>query len=386
MEELLESGSALQIPKIGSLVEVEVIDIFGNKILVDLNGMAIGIISGKESQDSGDTLTNLKAGDKISAYIIEEENEDGYYVLSLRRASQERTWRSFLQAYESGEIIKVVIHEANKGGLLVMVDSIKGFIPVSQLAPLHYPRVDSANSSQILDRLQKLVGVEMKVKIINVDQAGGKLILSEKAALEDQRSETLKSLTVGQTVHGTVSGIVKFGIFVAFEGLEGLVHISEIEWGHVKDPTSYAKIGNPIDVQVIGIEGDKISLSMKRLQPDPWKMAADKYPIGKVVNGKVDRITQFGVFVKLEDEISGLIHLSELSSEPGKDAQKLLKIGQEITAKVIAIDPEDHRLGLSVKAIQEPPMEDEKAQTESEATTDNTEEEKKSKKKAKKKS
>lgn len=267
-----------------------------------------------------------------------------------------------MKSYETGELISVVIHEANKGGLLVMVDGIKGFIPVSQLAPLHYPRVDGANSSQILSRLQKLIGVEMKVKIINVDQPGGKLILSEKAAVEDQRVETLKGLTIGQKVHGTISGIVKFGIFVAFEGLEGLVHISEIEWGHVKDPMIYGKIGNPVDVQVIGIEGDKISLSMKRLTPDPWQKAAQKYQVGSIVKGKIDRITQFGVFMKLEDEISGLIHLSELSHEPVKDPQKIVKLGEEMEAKIIAIDPEDHRIGLSLKALQEPPMEDEKVE------------------------
>lgn len=364
MDELLTHGPAFSLASLGSLIEVEVIDIFGNKILVDMGGVAVGMISGKESQDSGDTLANLKSGDKVSAYVIEEENEEGYFVLSLRRASQERTWRHFLKAYETGEVIAVTIHEANKGGLLVIVDGIKGFIPVSQLAPLHYPRVDGANSSQILSRLQKLVGMQMKVKIINVDQTGGKLILSEKAALEDERQEVLKNLGIGQTVHGTISGIVKFGIFVAFEGLEGLVHISEIEWGHVKDPMTYGKNGDPIDVQIIGIEGDKISLSMKRLTPDPWKKAAEKYTVGKIVKGKVDRITQFGVFVKLEDEISGLIHLSELSDEPVKEPQKYVKVGQQVEAKVIAIDPDDHRLGLSIKALKEPPKEDEKKEKE----------------------
>lgn len=377
LDELIDRGPELKIPELGSLIEVEVIDLFGNKIFVDLNGIAVGVISGKESQDSGGTLINLKAGDRISAYVIQEENEEGYYVLSLRKASQERTWRNFLKAYETGEIMPVVIHEANKGGLLVIMDGIKGFIPVSQLAPMHYPRVDGANASEILSRLQKLVGTEMKVKIINVDQAGGKLIFSEKAAMEDQRAETLKGLKIGQTVNGIISGVVKFGIFVAFNGLEGLVHISEIEWGHVKDPFTYGKVGKEVDVQIIGIEGDKISLSMKRLTPDPWKKAAEKYAIGRLVKGKVDRITQFGVFVKLEDEISGLIHLSELADEPVKDPQKFVKIGQEVEAKVIAIDPNEHRLGLSVKALMEPPKEDEK---EAEKT-----EKKEEKKEAKKK-
>lgn len=354
MDRLLANGPTFIMPSLGSLVECEVIDIVGNKILVDINGVAVGLISGKEAHDSIGTLDSLKAGEKIFAYVIEDENDEGYFVLSLRKASQERTWRTFLKAYETGEIIDVVIHEANKGGLLVMVDGIKGFIPVSQLAPLHYPRVDGANAGEILSRLQSLVGQKLFVKIINVDQAGGKLIMSEKAALDEQRSQSLKHLKVGDVVHGVVSGIVKFGIFVAFDGLEGLVHISEIEWGHVKDPTVYAKLGNEVDVQIIGIDGEKISLSMKRLLADPWVQAAERYKVGTKVSGTVDRITQFGVFIKLADDISGLVHLSEMAIEQVKDPHTIVKVGQEIEAKIIAIDPDDHRIGLSMKALLMP--------------------------------
>lgn len=352
------NGPSFTVPTLGSLVECEVIDVVGSKILVDIYGVAVGLISGKEAYDSTGTLESIAPGQKIFAYVIEDENDEGYFVLSLRKASQERTWRSFMKAYESGEIIDVTIHEANKGGLLVLVDGIKGFIPVSQLAPLHYPRVDGANASEILSRLQALVGQKLTVKIINVDQAGGKLIMSEKAALEEQRGQILKNLKVGDVVHGVVSGIVKFGIFVAFEGLEGLVHISEIEWGHVKDPMQYARLGDSVDVQIIGIDGEKISLSMKRLLPDPWMQAAEKYSVGTKVTGTVDRITQFGVFIKLADDISGLVHLSEMAIEAVKDPHTIVKVGQEIEAKIIAIDPEDHRIGLSIKALQLPEGED----------------------------
>ncbi|MBP9718707.1 S1 RNA-binding domain-containing protein [Candidatus Gracilibacteria bacterium] len=380
MHELLENAVSFTVPSLGSLVECQVIDIFGNKILVDINGVAVGLISGKEAHDSMGTLSNLKSGDQISAYVIEDENDEGYYVLSLRKASQERTWRKFMKAYESAEVIDVTIHEANKGGLLVLIDGIKGFIPVSQLAPLHYPRVDGANASQILTRLQQLVNQVLKVKIINVDQNGGKLILSEKAALEEQRHEALKSLTPGTVVHGMISGIVKFGIFVAFDGLEGLVHISEIEWGHVKDPINYGKIGDPVDVQIIGIEGEKISLSMKRLLPDPWMKAAEKYKVGTNVKGMVDRITQFGVFIKLADDISGLVHLSELSSSQVKDPHKFVRVGQEVEAQIIAIDPQDHRIGLSMKVLEA--GENAEAATEETDSDDKDAPKKKSKKKA----
>lgn len=360
MEDLLASGPQYKTYSPGILVECEIIDIVGNKILVDIEGCAIGSISGKETHAAEGEVKDLVPGKKISAYVIEPENEEGYYVLSLRKASQERTWTNFMKAYEDGEVVKIAVTEANKGGLLVLMEGIKGFIPVSQLAPLHYPRVDGANASEILSRLQKLIGVQMDVKIINVDRTGGKLILSEKAALEDLRSSTLKNVHVGSKVKGVISGIVKFGIFVAFEGLEGLVHISEIEWGHVKDPFQYGKIGDPVEVQIIGIEGDKISLSMKRLTPDPWQSVKDRYAVGKIVKGKVDRITQFGVFVKLEDDINGLIHLSELSHEQVKDPHKFVKVGQTVEAKIITIDVEEHRIGLSLKALQEPPKEDEK--------------------------
>lgn len=360
MEDLLAQGPQYKTYYPGILVECEIIDVMGTKILVDIEGCAIGSISGKEAHAAEGEMKDLVPGKKISAYVIEPENEEGYYVLSLRKASQERTWTNFMKAYEDGEVVKIAVTEANKGGLLVLMEGIKGFIPVSQLAPLHYPRVDGANVSEILSRLQKLIGTQMDVKIINVDRTGGKLILSEKAALEDLRSSTLKNVHVGSKVKGVISGIVKFGIFVAFEGLEGLVHISEIEWGHVKDSSQYGKIGDPIEVQIIGIEGDKISLSMKRLTADPWQSVKDRYSVGKIVKGKVDRITQFGVFVKLEDDINGLIHLSELSYEPVKDPHKFVKVGQTVEAKIITVDVEEHRIGLSLKALQEPPMGDEK--------------------------
>lgn len=361
MEALLMQAQQFFLPKIGTLIDGKVIDIIGNKILVDLNGIATGLISGKEAQDSLGTIDKLEPGDSIAAYVIDTENDEGYFTLSLRKASQEITWRKFLKAYNEGGMLSVAVHEANKGGLLVLIDGIKGFIPVSQLAPLHYPRVDGANASEILSRLQKLIGEKLSVKIINVDQEGGKLILSEKAAIEEERQVSLKRLQVGDTIDGKISGIVKFGIFVAFEGLEGLVHISEIEWGHVKDPSSYGKVGDPLKVKIIGVDKDKISLSMKQLIPDPWTELPNQYTVGSVVEGQVDRITQFGIFLKLGNELSGLIHLSELSDEPVKDPHKFVKLGQKLKAKIISIDVADRRIGLSLKALQAPPEEDEKA-------------------------
>lgn len=351
MDELLAKSGDFQLPAPGSLVEGTVVDVWKNKILVDLDGIATGIIFGQEAHDSAGTMKTVQPGDTISAYILEDENEDGLLVLSLRKASQKKTWEKFVLSYDTGETITVSANEANKGGLLLNVDGIKGFIPVSQLAPLHYPRVNGADSARILSRLQKLVGLPLLVKVINLDREGGKLILSEKAAEEDERDEAFKKLEPGQKVKGKISGIVNFGIFVTFNGLEGLVHISEIAWGHVKDPNDFGKLGDEVEVLVIGKEKDKISLSMKRLVPDPWVEATKKYKVGAKIKGVVNRITPFGAFVSLDDEINGLIHVSEISESELSDAGDALKVGDEIEAKIIAIDPDDHRVGLSIKAL-----------------------------------
>jgi len=342
----------IQFPKPGSTVEGKVVAVIKNKILVDIDGVSTGVIEGKEAYDSLGTLKTLKPGDKISAYVLEEENDDGLVVLSLRRASQEKTWDRFKKAHETGEVITVSATEANKGGLLLNMDGIKGFIPVSQLAPLHYPRVDGADAAAILSRLQKLVGIPLSVKVLNLDETGGKMILSEKAAQTELRLEAMKKLEVGQKVKGKISGLVKFGIFVAFDGLEGLVHISEIAWGHVKDPADYGKLGDEVEILVIGKEDDKISLSMKRLVPDPWIEASKKYKVGTKVECEISRITPFGAFVKLDDEINGLIHISEVSAEEEvKDINKVLKVGDKVEAKIISIDADEHRVGLSIKAL-----------------------------------
>lgn len=353
MEELLNSAGDFVLPTPGILVEGVVAAIWRNKIMVDLGGVATGIIAGQETQDSTGTIDSLNVGDKVSAYVLEEENEDGLVVLSLRKASQQKTWDKFIIAYQNAEAITVTANEANKGGLLLNIDGIKGFIPVSQLAPLHYPRVNGADSARILARLQKLIGVPLLVKIINLDKEGGKLILSERAAEEEERRRSMDKLEVGQKVKGKISGIVNFGIFVTFEGLEGLVHISEIAWGHVKDPNDYGKLGDDVDILVIGKEGDKISLSMKRLTPDPWIEATKKYKVGTIIDGEISRITPFGAFVKLDNEINGLIHVSEISSSDISDPGEVLKVGDKIQAKIIAIDPDEHRVGLSINALKE---------------------------------
>ncbi len=393
MDELLQNAPEFVVPKPGTLVDGVVVDIYKNKILVDIGGVSTGLITGREARDSNDTMKKLKKGDNVSAYVIDEENDEGYVLLSLRKASQEKTWKRFEEAYAKKDVIDVVATEANKGGLLLEIDGIKAFIPVSQLAPLHYPRVNGADSNQILTRLQELVGTKFMVKIINIDKENGKLILSEKAAMEEQRKASLGKLKVGDKVKGKISGIVKFGIFVAFDGLEGLVHISEIAWGHVKNAADYGRLGDPVEVMVIGIDGEKISLSMKRLIEDPWLEAAKQYKIGDTVEGEINRLTPFGAFLKLSDDINGLIHVTEITNEAIKDPSEVLKMGDKVKAKIIAIEAGEHRVGLSIKALAEDTGKkkitkkkaDDASEEEGQTAMELDEDEEKSKKVAKKK-
>ncbi len=349
MEDLLSHSVDYEKPELGAVISGRVVSVSKNRLVVDLNGVAVGISTGRETHDSGDTIKDLSVGDEVKTVVIEEENDDGMVVLSLKRASQATTWDNFEKAYRDGDIIEVTVSEANKGGLLIDVDGIKGFIPVSQLAPAHYPRVEDANSTQILSRLQKLVGIKLSVKIINLERSSGKMILSERAAQQGKAKASLGELKVGDRVKGRASGVVKFGIFVTFDGLEGLVHISEIAWGHVSNPHQYAKVGDTLDIEIIGIENDKLSLSMKRLIPDPWSVIQEKYPIGSKVKGTVNRFSPFGAFVQLEDDINGLIHLSEISDQKVEYPADFLDIGEEVEAVVINIDRDEHRIGLSLK-------------------------------------
>lgn len=358
LEAILKDSPDIFVPELGALVEGTVVLVDKKRVIVDIDGIATGIVTGKEMQDNRRTVEQLKVGDKTIAAIIDEENQDGLILLSLRKASQKRAWNEFVKAYDAGTVIQVKASEANKGGLLVDVDGVKGFLPLSQLAPLHYPRVEGANAEKIFQKLTELVGRTFNVKIITLDTDNKKLILSEKAAMDEERSESLSTLQVNQRVTGKISGIVSYGIFVTFNGLEGLVHISEIDWGHVEDPKGYGKVGDPVEVLVIGVDESKISLSIKRLQSDPWVEIGSKYKLGDTIEGMITRITPFGAFMKLAEGINGLIHLSEISHELVKDPNSFLEVGSVRKAKIITLDLNEHRIGLSLKALEAKPEEE----------------------------
>ncbi|MBS9783958.1 S1 RNA-binding domain-containing protein [Candidatus Gracilibacteria bacterium] len=336
---------------IGEVVTGTVLVSDQKMILVDLDGQFTGIITGNDMQSSTEDTGAINPGDKIESIIIANDPHSGLVHLSLRKASQAKLIEKLYSNFDTKEIITVIPNEANKGGLLIDLDGIKGFIPVSQLTPIHYPRVENANPEKILEHLGKLVGKPFQVRVINLDQNGKKIIFSEKAAIEEQRSKTLSSIKVGDVVEGSVSGILNYGLFVTFNGIEGLVHVSEIDWGHVNNPHKYAKIGDKVTVQIIGIEGEKISLSIKRLQDNPWKVLSDKYQVGDVIEAPVLRLSQFGIFLELDGGVSGLIHLSEIDPEMMEGIEDKVHVGELIQARIITFDSQAKRIGLSLKSL-----------------------------------
>lgn len=352
MVELLKDSPPVFRARPGELIEGAVIFKGKNKMLIDLAGVATGIVSGRELRDSMNTYRELAQGDQVAALVLEEENDEGMVVLSLRMASQQKAWDRFHKLVSDDKTMKFTAQEANKGGLLANIDGIRTFLPVSQLSPANYPRVNNADSSEIISRLGKFIGHTFTVKIITLDEAAGKIVVSEREAMAEERSKALENLAIGSEKDGLVSGIVKFGLFVAFDGLEGLVHISEIAWGHVKNPSEFASVGDRVRVKIIGIDGEKLSLSIKQMTKDPWEEIAERYPVGKRVEGTVVRFADYGAFLALEKDITGLVHLTELSHEKVTDPSEALKIGQKVEAQVINIDIDERRIGLSIKALK----------------------------------
>jgi small subunit ribosomal protein S1 len=347
----LATAPAVQSYKVGEVVAGAVVVSNQKMILVDLEGQFTGIITGNHMQSSTEDTSAIQPGDRIESIIIGDDAHSGLIHLSLRKASQVKLIEKLHSNFDTKEIITVIPNEANKGGLLIDLDGIKGFIPVSQLTPIHYPRVEGANPEKILEHLNKLVGKPFQVRVINVDQSGKKIIFSEKAAIEEQRSVALKTLKIGDVVEGAVSGILTYGLFVTFNGVEGLVHVSEIDWGHVNNPHKHARIGDKVTVQIIGIEGEKISLSIKRLKDNPWQVLSDKYRVGDIIEAPVLRLSQFGIFLELDGGISGLIHLSEISAEMMEGIEDKVHVGEMMKARIITFDSQAKRIGLSLKAL-----------------------------------
>ncbi|HSI20182.1 MAG TPA: S1 RNA-binding domain-containing protein [Verrucomicrobiae bacterium] len=356
MQSLLTEMGGQAVPFVpGSVIEGTVISSSSTRVWVDIQGVAVGVIPDRELS----VLSNeLKPGDPVIASVLLLEDKKGNTILSLRRADRERISNELNARVKDGQPTQIKITDANKGGLLVEMGDFSGFLPVSQLASEHYPRVDGGNPDEIFAKLKELVGQMLTVKVLTFDPQQGKLIFSEKAAGDAAQEEKLKNIKEGDILEGTITGIVDFGIFVRLgrddSSLEGLVHISEIAWGRVTDINSLYQPGQSVKVLVVSTADNRVSLSIKRLLPDPWQEAASKYKVNDLVSGQVTRITPFGVFVRLDNEIDGLVHISEISSERITDPGTILHQGESYQFKIISIDPAQHRLGLSFKRLNEP--------------------------------
>ncbi len=350
MEELLASADVAALAS-GDVVEGTVIAAEKHEIWLDLGARGTGLVIGREIEQSEE----IKPGDIISASVIEPETDDGYAILSLKKVAKEKGWESLEERFATGEVFSVSPFDANKGGLLIEVDGIRGFLPVSQLSAENYPRVSGADKDEILHRLTSLINKPLQVRILDLDRRDNKLIFSEKAARREDTESKVAQMKVGDVAKGIVTGVVDFGIFVNVDGVEGLVHISEIAWDRVESPAKYVKVGETIEAKIISIDRDKLSLSMKQLTPDPWQGAVKNMKVGDMAEGKITRITPFGAFVQVSPVVEALVHISELSDDHVEDPSKLVKLGETKSFKIIAIDPDAHKLSLSLKGVGSKP-------------------------------
>jgi small subunit ribosomal protein S1 len=348
MEKTIEKNNLLKPPKVGEIVEGKIVAKERGALFLDLGAVGTGIIYGKEFSEARDILKDLKIGDKVFAKVVDLENEDGYIELSISQAGKELTWEELKQKKEKGEIISVKILGANKGGLLTEISGIPGFLPVSQLSSANYPKVEGGDTAKILRELQKFIGKELSVQIFDLDPKVGKLILSEKLKETEKIKESLKNYKVGDVVEGEITGIVDFGAFMRFgpENLEGLIHISELDWKIIENPAEIVKLGQKVMAKIIAISDDKVFLSLKVLKKDPWLDIEKKYKKGDKITGKVTKFNPFGAFVQITPEIQGLCHISEFGSQ--KKMEEKLKIGEEYYFQILEIRPEEHRMSLAL--------------------------------------
>lgn len=344
MDELLEGATLKQLAA-GEVVEATVLTVKKNEIWLDLGVNGIGMVPRREIGFG----QKLKPGDQVVASVVDAEMEDGQALMSLRKAAKDRGWDEVKALADKNETIEVNAYDANRGGLLIELEGVRGFLPVSQLSAEHYPRVGSSDKDEILQRLNSLTNIPLRVRILDADRKSNKLIFSEKEAIREDMQSRFEKLAIGDTVKGVVTGVVDFGAFINVDGIEGLVHISEISWERVENPGEYVKLGDNVEAKIIAIDKDRLSLSMKQTQEDPWAKEADGFKKGDEVEGTVTRITPFGAFIQLSPAVEALVHISELGEGEGVDPEKLFKLNEKKKFKVIDIDRDNRKISLSFK-------------------------------------
>jgi len=358
-----------KLPANGELVKGTVISVDNGAVRIDVSGVTTGVIRGHELFAESDQFSNIKVGDEVEATVVEQENENGEMELSFREAGHEIVWKKMEDLVESGLAIDGKIVNANKGGLMVQVDALVGFMPVSQLSPENYPRVPGGDKNRILEHLKQHIGKTMQVKVLDANKKNEKLIVSEKAVWEDSQKAVLDAYKIGDIVEGEVGALTSFGAFIKFgEGLEGLVHISEIAWQRIDHPKDVLKIGDRVKAQIIDLNKSKIYLSIKRLVDDPWKSVKENYKMGQIVEGEIHKVEPFGLMIRLDNDIHGLAHISELSNgQLSEDKMKEeFKVGDVRKFEIVNIEPAEHRLGLRLEGVK-PKAEEKKEEKKADA-------------------
>lgn len=358
MAQLLRKNP-IKTPIEGEKIEGKVIGADSKAVYLDLEMFGAGIVYGKEVRDGfGANRKKLNIGDTVTAVILDLENEDGYVELSVREAVLEEAWKDLLTKKDSRDPVITRIIDANKGGLMLEVNGVTGFMPVSQLTSEHYPRVEDGDKNKILEILKTYIGTEMTVCILDADQEDEKLIVSEKEANRDKEKTAISELKVGDIIEGEASGVVDFGAFIKFlppsktgdaseeDKLEGLVHISQLDWQLIEDPRKIIKVGDKVRAKIISIDDTRISLSVRELKTDPWADVAAKFNVGDIVLGKVHRINHFGAFVYLDQDIHGLAHVSGFTDYPRKGIDEIVKNGEEYMWQIMSMEAKSHRMGL----------------------------------------
>ncbi|HVB65375.1 MAG TPA: 30S ribosomal protein S1, partial [Nitrolancea sp.] len=356
MEELLSDPSHdYRVLNYGDVMEGQIMHVDRDELLIDIGSKSEGIIPSREFSSLSDVeRARLAVGDSVLVFVVQPENQEGQAVLSIDRALAEKSWRRLQEIFEAGDMIDAEVTNYNKGGLLVNLDGVRGFVPASQVTEIR----GGDDGSKQAD-MARLIGTKLPLKIIEINRHRNRLILSERQAVQEKRDvmkeRLIEELHEGETRRGRVTSITDFGAFVDIGGADGLVHLSELSWSRVKHPSEVLRVGDEIDVYVLGINSQekKIALSIKRTQPEPWSRVAAIYEVGQLVRGTVTQLANFGAFARIEDGIEGLIHVSELSEQRIGHPRQVVSEGQDLILRIIRIDPARRRMGLSLRRALE---------------------------------
>jgi small subunit ribosomal protein S1 len=344
MDELL-AQSDVEALQAGDVVEGIISSIKKHEIWIDLGAKGVGVVLRREIGHG----QQLEEEQKVTVSVIDPEMDEGHALLSMRRAVKDRGWEELERIFSNQEVVEIMPYDANRGGLLVEMEGIRGFLPVSQLAAGHYPRVSSSDKDEILHKLSSLINQPIRATILDINRRDSKLIFSEKEALKGDMQSRFEELKIGDIVEGHITGVIDFGAFVNVDGIEGLIHISEISWERVDNPKNYIKVGDNIKTKIIAIDKDRLSLSLKQMSEDPWLSEVKAFKKGDDVEGKITRITPFGAFVQLSPSVEALVHVSEMSDDESVDPEKLFQLNEKKQFKVLEIDTENRKIALSLK-------------------------------------